>query len=79
MAQPQLRVYFGPDAGKATVPPGNATATTVTVPLGEVLPLLVDAVESHRAWLADFEDDEISISTDLYEVLVAYRHFRPSA
>ncbi len=28
----------------------------------------------------DFEDDEVSISTDLYEVILAYQHFRrPSA
>jgi hypothetical protein len=52
----------------------------VRIPLGEVLPLLADAVASNRTWLTDFADDEIEISSDLNDVLQAYRHFRrPSA
>ena len=47
-----------------------------SVTLGEVLPLLADAVASNRTWLTDFKDDEIAISTDLHDVLLAYRHFR---
>ena len=39
-----------------------------------------DAIASRRTWLQDFENDEITISADLYEVLLAYRYFRrPSA
>jgi len=46
----------------------------------EVMPLLADAVQSERTWLRDFEDDEATISMDLYEVLLAYQHYRrPSA
>jgi hypothetical protein len=42
--------------------------------------LLADAVRSERTWLQDFENDEVTISTDLYEVILAYQHFRrPSA
>jgi len=52
----------------------------VTVAAGEILPLLADAVNSRRTWLSDFEDDEITVSSDLYEVLLAYQYFnRPSA
>jgi hypothetical protein len=52
----------------------------VTVPVGEVLPLLADAIQSRRTWLGDFDDDPMTISTDLYEVLLSYQHFRrPSA
>ncbi|MCZ6807209.1 MAG: hypothetical protein O7F08_09675 [Deltaproteobacteria bacterium] len=48
--------------------------------VGDVVPLLADAAENRLAWIADFDDDEITISTDLYEVLLAYQHFRrPSA
>ena len=33
-----------------------------------------------QSWVGDFFDDEIRISSDLYEVLLAYQHFRrPSA
>ena len=81
MAQPQLRIYFGPDQQSST---GVSTATmapdTVTVPLGEVFGWLVDAVRNGRTWLHDFEEDEVTISSDLYEVILAYQHYRrPSA
>jgi hypothetical protein len=75
MAQNRLRVYYGPEeaaAAPATIP----LRGSVQLPLGEVLPLLLDAVRGGRAWVDDFADDEISISSDLYEVLLAYRHFR---
>ena len=53
---------------------------SVTLSLGEVLPLLLDATKNRRQWISDFADDEITISSDLYEVLLAYQHFRrPSA
>jgi hypothetical protein len=78
----QLRVYYGPKgdsvAAKATEAPSQRK--TVTVPLMEVMPLLADAIQSQRTWLRDFEDDEATISMDLYEVLLAYQHYRrPSA
>jgi hypothetical protein len=44
------------------------------------MPLLADAVNNQRTWVGDFADDEITISTDLYEVLLAYQYYqRPSA
>ena len=82
MLSNRLRVYHGPDE---VADDGQAVATlplrnTVNLPLGEVLPLLMDAVKSRRQWVGDFFDDEITISSDLYEVLLAYQHFRrPSA
>jgi hypothetical protein len=52
----------------------------VTVSLGEILPMLADAVQSNRTWLGDFTDDDVTISSDLYEVILAYQHYRrPSA
>lgn len=81
MQAPHLRVYYGPpdDAG-VTMTETREARQTVTVPLAEVLPLLADAVQSHRTWLQDFQDDAITISMDLYEVILAYQHYRrPSA
>lgn len=72
MAQAQLRVYFGPEPEAAPAPAEN----TVTVALGEVLPLLADAHASRRTWLADFVREPLQISADLYEVLLAYQHYR---
>ena len=79
MVRNQLRVYYGPQ-DDATATLENVESRKVTVPLGEILPLLADAVDSKRTWLRDFMDDEVSISTDLHEVILAYQHFRrPSA
>jgi hypothetical protein len=78
----RLRVYNGPDevasldSRLATIPMRD----TVTLTVGEVLPLLTEAVQNRRQWVGDFFDDELTISSDLYEVLLAYQHFRrPSA
>ena len=81
MARSQLRVYYGPEnETRSKVTKTKANQDTVAVPLGEILPLLADAVRSERTWLRDFENDEVTISTDLYEVILAYQHYRrPSA
>ncbi len=77
----QLRIYRGPNEDAFEARPAQAIdPNQITVSVGEVLPLLADALASRRTWLRDFEDDEITISADLYAVLMAYRHFRrPSA
>jgi hypothetical protein len=75
----RFKVYYGPEA-EATASQHRTAPQTVTVPLAEVLPLLADAVNSRRTWLRDFNHDEITISADLYEVILAYQHhIRPSA
>jgi hypothetical protein len=77
MMEPRLRIYYGPDAdSKSTRAASEPAPNTVTVPLREVFGWLMDAVHSGRTWLSDFEDDEVTISTDLYEVILAYQHFR---
>ena len=74
-----LRVYHGPEDVISAEQEGSARQM-VTVPVSEVLPLLLEASHSRRAWLDDFSADEMTISSDLYEVLLAYQHFRrPSA
>jgi len=81
MSSIPLRIYYGPQDDPAVAGTQVAVARdTVTVPLVEIMPLLADAVQSERTWLRDFEDDEVTISTDLYEVILAYQHHRrPSA
>lgn len=79
MIQSRLRIYYGPDeeATETLDPPGPET---VSVPLGEVFPALIDALENERTWVRDFEDDEITLPADLYQVILAYQHLqRPSA
>jgi hypothetical protein len=81
MASCQLKIYNGPgESLPHTLSKTDTGANCITVSLGEVLPLLADAVNNHRTWLDDFEDDSITMSTDLFEVLMAYQYFRrPSA
>jgi hypothetical protein len=79
MAQ-HLRVYHGPQNETATLSQHSVARETVSVPLGDILHLLADAVASRRTWLEDFQNDQITISSDLYEVILAYQHYRrPSA
>jgi hypothetical protein len=71
----QLRVYPSPqDHDHAAVP-----AETVKVALADLLPLVALAHRKNYLWLQDFLDDEVRISADLFEVLEAFRHHRPSA
>ncbi len=76
MAIRSLRVYTEPDVEAVSVATLPMRDTGVRVSLGEVLPLLADAVASDRTWLKDFADEDITVSSDLYDVLQAYRHFR---
>ncbi len=77
MAMRQLRVYSEPDLALRDFNVVEESADRgVQVTLGDILPLLADAVASNRTWLTDFAEDEITISSDLHDVLQAYRHFR---
>ena len=77
----QLRIYRGPNEESATKPAvhTNTHVNQISVSVGEVLPLLADAIASQRTWLTDFENDEITITADLYEVLLAYQYYRHPA
>ncbi len=85
MSQNRLRVYYGPeqesvaDHGSVGLGVSRQATAKVSVSLGEVLPYLSEALTSDRAWLEDFSDDEITISRDLYEVILAFQNYRPSA
>ncbi len=70
--RPRLRIFTGEDVGVAEEP-------QVSIRLDEIAPILCDAVRWDCSWLTDFADDEIRISEDLYEILTAYSHLRPSA
>ncbi len=73
--QHRFRVFTGSENESATTDPDR-----VTVPVGDIFPLLADALDDNRAWLNDFADEEITVSSDLYDVMMAYRYFhRPTA
>ena len=82
MARNQFRVDYGPqdEPTCTTLTEVSTRKETVTVQLGEIIHLLTDAVQSQRTWLKDFERDNVTIPSDLYEVIMAYQHYsRPSA
>lgn len=78
MNSPQLRIYRDPEGqtGSATLDQEKPPREMVSLRLGEILPLLGEAVLSERTWLEDFVDDEISVPQNLYEVVLAYRFYR---
>jgi len=51
----------------------------VTVRVKDVIDALVGRSTVRPLWLSDFQDDPISITEDMYEVLVAYRTMRRAA
>lgn len=81
MPKSRLRLYCGPveDASAIDLDETSSRSSEVRVPLGEILPVLVEAVRSGRVWVEDFADDEVAIPSDLYEVILAYQHYRRPA
>jgi hypothetical protein len=73
MMKSHLRIYTGTDESTAISEP------KMTVTLGEISDILADAVLSRRAWLSDFQQDQIQITPDLYEVLTTYWRLKPGA
>lgn len=68
-----LRVFPGPDE------PLESPEPNVRIRLGDLLPLVALAQRLRFIWLKDFLDDEVMISSDLHDVLQAFRSCRPSA
>jgi hypothetical protein len=84
MSKPSLRVFHASNQSDRREREldritGTAKPKTVSVPLGRIVPLLIDAVENDRAWLNDFADDAVQINSDLYDVLLAYQQLRDRA
>jgi hypothetical protein len=72
----QLRVYPAPEAADGLT---DSPAADVRIRLGDLLPLVALAQRLRFIWLKDFLDDEVCITSDLYDVLQAFRSCRPSA
>ncbi len=69
----RLRIYTGEEEFAANSEP------KMTVKLADMMRIIADASRFRRTWLNDFEDDEIEISADLYDVISAYWEIRPGA
>jgi hypothetical protein len=72
--RPRLRLFTGDDEDGS-----SQVDTQVNVRFGEITRALVEAVRWDRTWLRDFENDEVRVSSDLYEVISSFTRLRPSA
>ena len=72
---PQLRVYPVQEEADCYGSP----EPTERVTLGDLLPLIALAHRKNYVWLHDFMDDQVMITSDLQEILRAFRCYRPSA
>lgn len=76
----QLRVYYGPeDSRSVAMTQVSDSARTVDVPLRDILDTLGEAARKQRAWVEDFQDEKVTISADLYEIIAACRQMKHPA
>jgi hypothetical protein len=75
MATAQLRVFPRPE-DEPEVP---VHAPAVPIRLADLYPLLAQAYRDNYVWLRDFEEDQLLVSNDLFEVVRAFADCRPSA
>ena len=73
---PHLRLFPGSDEDATGF--DRPTIPTVSIRLRDLLPLVAMAQKNHFIWLKDFLDDEVRISDDLHDVLMAFRSTRPA-
>ncbi len=73
--RPRLRLFVGADEPESLSFP----EPEVSIKLGELTRILADAIIWDRTWISDFADDDVRISSDLFEVLSSYAHLRPTA
>lgn len=72
----QLRVYPATDDRDVI---DTAPAADVRIRLRDLLPVVALAQRLKFIWLNDFLDDEVLVTSDLYDVMQAFRSVRPSA
>jgi len=73
---PHLRLFPGSDG--ETDGFDRPSVPSVSIRLRDLLPLVAMAQKNHFIWLKDFLDDEVRISDDLHDVLMAFRSTRPA-
>jgi hypothetical protein len=75
MATAQLRVFPRPEDESREI----VHNPVVPIRLVDLYPLLAQAYRDNYVWLRDFEDDQLLVSRDLFEVVRSFTNCRPSA
>ena len=70
--RPRLKIFTGEDEPQYEEP-------QIKIRLGEFRQIMNDAARFDRTWLQDWDDDQIKVSADLYEILTACSNMRPGA
>ncbi len=74
MATARLRVFPHPEEEQE-----DSTIPSIPIRLTDLYPLLAQAYRDNYVWLRDFENEQLLVSNDLYEVVQAFSNCRPSA
>ncbi len=74
MATARLRVFPHPEEDHL-----GEEGPAIPIKLSDLYFLLAQAYRDNYVWLRDFEDDELLVGSDLYEVVRAFGNCRPSA
>ncbi len=75
MATARLRVFPQPEDERFD----DNRDPSISIRLADLYPLLAQAYRDNYVWLRDFENEELLVSPDLYEVVRAFSNCRPSA
>jgi hypothetical protein len=77
MATCHLRLFPHSDES----PPTAATEQQANVPvrMRDLISVLRQAIKANYVWLRDFQDDEVRVTQDFYDVIRAFSSLRPSA
>ena len=78
--RPRFRIVPESDAqNRISAPESKASPEMISVPLGEILEPLTEAIRTDRTFLRDFTEDEIRVSADLFDALTTYQRLRIGA
>ncbi len=75
MATARLRVFPRPEEDLRE----EEHTPSIPIRLVDLYPLLAQAYRDNYVWLRDFEEDQLLVTKDLYEVIRAFSNCRPSA
>jgi len=76
MATCHLRVF---PHNEEEAPQKSVQEATVPVQLRELMSVLRQATKANYVWLRDFQDDEVLVTQDFFDVIRAFSRLRPSA
>jgi hypothetical protein len=72
-----LRLF--PDSDEQSPQVATEQEANVPVRMRDLIAVLRQAIKANYVWLRDFQDDEVRVTQDFYDVVRAFSSLRPSA